>query len=240
MSPMKPTFTIRGLMIAVGVVAASLALPAPAMAMAAWLLFVGSAEFLAWWLHSRDLPGMAGLCFWIPATLVNGLYLALSLSPVGLLPEMLCLAWLLLVLPTLLGFGIAWARLATRGDGDRQAPTSRAWASAAAMILMPLVTAWTVWPFQVRFLLARPALERLADRVAAGQAIPTPVSAGPFTFAKVVLEPVSGNVGLMIDPSPSGPSGFVRCSGSDACHRVFRGDWYHLVLGGGWHYHEED
>ncbi len=236
-------FTIRGLLIAIGVIAGLLALPDPWRVFAFALSLPCLALLYARWLYAQGLLGNAGFCFWIPAIFINVLYTILSIIP-GLHLLLLCVAWFALVLPTLAGFGIAWARLAIRSDGDSRYSPSRAWLSVLALTLMPLVTAGTAWPFQLRFLMARPALERLAVRVAAGQAITAPQWAGPYLIAGSAVDPASGNVGLMIDTDPSGPSGFVRNrgprSGPYSCFRPFRGDWYHVSLIGGWCYHEED
>ena len=54
----------------------------------------------------------------------------------------------------------------------------------------------------------------------------------------------TGGVALLIDPDPNGPSGFVRhkvyYAGPYGCFGPIRGDWWHVGLGGGWCYHEED
>jgi hypothetical protein len=236
-------FTIRGLLIAIAIIAGLLALPDP------WRVIVFAfsipclALIYARRLHAHGLLGMAGFCLWTSATLINVLYVAGSIFP-GLHLSLLCMVWLVLILPTLASFGIAWARLITRRDGDRRNTSFRAWLSVFALTLMPVVTAGTAWPFQLRFLMARPALERLADRVAAGQAMSNPQWAGPYWIAGSAVDPASGYVGLMIDTNPNGPSGFVRNRGPQGelycCHRPFRGDWYHLSLIGGWCYHEED
>ncbi len=236
-------FTIRGLLIAIGIIAGLLALPDPWRVIAFALSLPCLALLYARWLHAQDLLGISGVCFWTSAILINVSYAVLSISP-GLHLHLLFMAWFVLFLPTLAGFGIAWARLTTRRDGDRRYSSSRAWLSVLALTLMPLVTAGTALPFQLRFLLARPALERLADRVAAGQAVTNPQWAGTYWIAGSAVDPASGNVGLMIDTNPSGPSGFVRTRGIRSqpygCFRPFRGDWYHLNLVGGWCYHEED
>jgi hypothetical protein len=238
-----PQFTIRSLSITIAVIAGMLALPDPWRGIAFALSLPCLALFYARWLDAQGLWGIAGICFWIMAILINVLYATLSIHP-GLHLLLLCVAWFVLVLPTLAGFGIAWARLATRGDGDRRHTPTRAWLSVIVLTLMPLVTAGTAWPFQLRFLMAKPALERLADRAAAGQVLTTPQWAGPYLIAGSAVDPTSGNVGLMIDTNPNGPSGFVRSRGTQSglygCAHPFRGDWYHLSLIGGWCYHEED
>jgi hypothetical protein len=236
-------FTIRGLLIAIAVIAGVLAIPDPWRVIALALSIPCLSLLYGRWLHAHGLIGMAGFCFWTSAIFINVLYVVASICP-ELHLLLLCMAWFVLVLPTLAGFGIAWSRLTSARDGDRRQSSSRAWLSVFALTLLPLVTAGTAWPFQLRFLMAKPALERLADGVAAGQAMTNPQWAGPFRIAGSAVDPASGNVCLMIDTKPNGPSGFVRNretrSGLYGCFRPIRGDWYHLTLVGGWCYHEED
>jgi hypothetical protein len=80
-------------------------------------------------------------------------------------------------------FGVAWAVLATRSGGVMHHSRQSAWIGVIALGVMPGLTAWTVWPFRLRFLTARSALERVADQIAAGQAVSFPQSAGPFRLA---------------------------------------------------------
>ncbi len=57
---------------------------------------------------------------------------------------------------------------------------------------------------------ARPARDRLANQVAATPVASVPRWLGPFRVARSAVDPASGNVGLMIDPNPGGPTGLVR------------------------------
>lgn len=236
-------FTIRSVMIAIGLIAGLLALPGPWQIIIIAFCFPCLAMAYARRLDSQGLLRVAGICFWSLAILINGVYCACSVLP-GIHLLLLDMAWLVFVLPTLTGFGVAWARLVSARHGQRRYVSSRAWLSVIALTLMPLVTAATAWPFQMTFLMTRPALESLADRVAAGGAVRTPLRVGPYQIAGTAFDPASGNVGLMIDTNPSGPSGFVRDRSSRnrpfGCFHPFRGDWYHLSLIGGWCYHEED
>jgi hypothetical protein len=68
----------------------------------------------------------------------------------------------------------------------------------------------TFWPLRLAFLASAPALDGLADRVAAGPGVTSPEWAGLFRVVATEVEPSNGNVGLIIDPDPSGRSGFVR------------------------------
>ena len=82
----------------------------------------------------------------------------------------------------------------------------------------------------------------MADQVAAGQASSSPQWVGPFRVARSVVDPVSGNVGLMIDPNPSGPTVLVRVRPVTPPDRRGLFGWDDLLvdLGWGWEYREED
>lgn len=144
----------------------------------------------------------------------------------------------------LTGFGATWAVLETRPWDDSHPLCRLAWTWVIALAVMPGVTAWTVWPFRLKFLTARSALERVADQIEARQAVSFPQNAGPFRLAASRVGSLSRGIALLIDPNPNGPSGFVRHKGSLTepynCFRPIRGDRWHLGLGGGWCYHEED
>jgi hypothetical protein len=145
-------FTIRGLLIAIGVIARLLALPDPWRVMAFALSIPCLALFYAWWLHTHGLVGMAGFCFWTSAILINVLYVALRMFP-GLRLLLLCMAWHFLFLPTLAAFGITWATLNAENAEDSRHSSSRDWLIVFVLTLMPLLTAGTALPFQLRFLM---------------------------------------------------------------------------------------
>jgi hypothetical protein len=111
------------------------------------------------------------------------------------------LAWLL-TMPAIFGFGAYWTR-------DRNPWREFAkWAAVLLLMLCPLGTMITDWPLRLAFLISRPAMENLADRVAAGTAPPGPVWAGVYRIAATALDTRTGNIGLLTDPG--GGSGFVR------------------------------
>jgi hypothetical protein len=230
-------FTIQSLMIAVVIGAGLLALPRGLREVTAVL----SLPLLAVYLAGRLLDGghrrLAAIGFWGLAIPVNFLFVAFCASP-GMLSVGLFFLWLFVILPTLAAFGATWAVLETRWAGGPHPLCRLAWTWVVALAVMPGVTAWTVWPFRLRFLTARSALERVADQVEAGQAVAFPRNAGPFRLAVSRVDSQSQGVALLIDADPGGPSGFVRHTGSltgpYSCFRPIRGDWWHLRLGGGW------
>jgi hypothetical protein len=236
-------FTIRGLMIAVVIVASLLALPGGWREVAAVLSLPCLALFVAWRLLRGGYRRLAAVAFWGPAIPVNVLFAALCASA-GMHSAALFMIWLFVILPTLAAFGATWAVLATRRGAISRPARRWAWMWVIALAVMPGVTSGTVWPFRLRFLTARSALERVADQVQAGQVFSFPQDAGPFRLAASRVDPRTGGVALLIDPNPGGPSGFVRHKGSFTgpydCYGPIRGDWWHVGLGGGWCYHEED
>ena len=238
-------FTIRNLMIAVMVVAGLLALPSGWRELAALIATVGITLLGSRRMLAAGRKHLAGSCFWALAISANVLYAAGCIVPSAYLPELLCLGWFFFLLPPLAGLGSAWAILAARDVTADRPRRSGAWAWVVALTLMPPATALTLWPFRLTVLAAWPALDRLADRVAAGQAVTYPVTVGPFRIAASAVDPASGNVGLMIDPDPNGPTAFIRGkgmpgSGPFRCYRPVRGDTLDIRLGNGWCYHIED
>jgi hypothetical protein len=236
-------FRIRSFMIGVAIIAGLLALPDGLRVVAALLSPPCLALFMSWRLLVGGHRRLAAVGFWSLATLANVLFTALCIFP-GMLSGILCIIWLIVILPTLVGFGHTWAVLATRGEVIPHPSRRLAWMWVIALAVMPGVTAWTVWPFRLQFLIVRSALERVADQVAAGQAVSFPLNVGPFRLTASRVDSQTGGVALLIDPDPSGPCGFVRKKGSltgpFSCFRPIRGDWWHVGLGGGWCYHEED
>ena len=236
-------FTIRSLMIMVAIMAGLFALPAGWREVAAGLSLPCLALFTAWRLLLGGHRRLAAISFWSLAILANVLCAAFCVFP-GSSCVVVFLLWLFILLPMIAGFGATWAILATREVVVPRPSRQLIWMLVMTLAVMPGVTAWSVWPFRLVFLTARSTLERLADQVAAGRAVSFPQWAGPFRLAGSRIDSETGGVALLIDPNPSGPSGFVRHQGSLTgpyrCFRPIRGDWLHVGLGDGWCYHEED
>ena len=124
-------FSIRDFMIAIAMIAAVLALHAdfrlPAVVPAL-------ANFTAWWLLSRGYRCMAGVCFWclaIPANILITASVRLSLG------VFFALLGLCLILPAIVGFGVAWAILATRSVGFPRRSGWVAWVPVITPIVLP-------------------------------------------------------------------------------------------------------
>jgi hypothetical protein len=147
--------------------------------------------------------------------------------------------------PVTLGFGAAWVGAATRLEAAPRRSPIVAWLLVLALAGLPLTMLFTLWPFRLAFLASKPALDRLADRVALRQPRGLPLRAGLFLVVGSIVDTTTGNVGLIIDPAPSGRSGFVRVSLVPGMPRGRRdGPFYNLnydlELGGGWWYQNED
>ncbi len=52
--------------------------------------------------------------------------------------------------------------------------------SVVVLTMLPMLTQVTLWPLHVAFLTARPALDILADQVAAGKPVSFPQQAGVY------------------------------------------------------------
>ena len=234
--------TIGRLMIGIALLAALFALPNGLGLVAIALFFPFLAIIGAQWLVFQRHRRLAACGFGAVATLANVLYVACCVAPDAYLLGPLFLGWAVLVGPAVGSLGAAWARLVTRDDTMPRRPAPAAWLSVITLSMMPLMTLWTLWPLHLAFFAARPALERLADQVAAGEMLNFPRRVGLFRVAGAALEPISGNIGLMIDANPNGPTGFVRVSRGASQNRQgpFRWDDLLVDLGHDWEYREED
>jgi hypothetical protein len=244
MRPFRLRFTIQSLKIAVVVVvvAGLVAIPNGSGLTVIGLSLPFLAVVGAQWLVFRRAAGFAAFGFWVAATLINVLYAASCVVPDAYLLPALFLGWIIIAGPAIGGLGAAWVTLANNQHATPRRSSPAAWLMVIALSVMPLMTLWTLWPLHLAFLASRPALERVADQVAAGQVIGFPRWAGLFRFAVSAVDPTTGNVGLMINPNPGGPTGFVRVSAgaSRDRKRPFGWDDLDVDLGWGWEYREED
>jgi hypothetical protein len=245
-----PRFTIRDLMIAVAVVAGllsgllALSRSPYGLLIALGLLYLTLCVVL-WWMFRR-FRRLSAFGFGVVATLTNLSCAAFCIFLRGVAAGVLiALAWFW-AFPLLISVGAAWAATATRRDARPRRSPLWAWPLVLVPSLMPLTMMLTPWPLTLAFLASRPALERLADRVAAGEAISRPEWAGLFRVAGLDIEPANGNVGLITDPNPSGRAGFVRVgpgvqtNDPDEAVPPFRGLNVNEHLFGRWWYQEED
>lgn len=148
-------------------------------------------------------------------------------------------------IPLTLGFGAAWAYTSTCRDAAPRRSPILAWPLVLALGTLPLTMLLTRWPFYLAFHASRPSLDRLADRLAAGQTIAGPEWAGLFRVVATEVDPSSGDVGLIIDRDPAGRSGFVRVGAAPSAPTGRGGGplynlYLDLKLSDGWRYECED
>jgi hypothetical protein len=229
-------------MIAIGIVAGLLALPHGWGLIALGVAFACLAAVAAGWMVTQESQRFAMLCFWILTILTNAIIVIFCVAPSIYFVGLVLIIWFAFFMPAIAVFGIAWASLATRKSTGRVWSPVAVWLSTILLTFMPLATVGTQWPLRLAFVVTRPSLDRLADQVAAGQNVSFPRWVGPFRLAGSAVDGVSGNVGLMIDANPSGPSGFVRISPGVPPESTgpFRWDNLLVHLGWGWEYREED
>lgn len=236
-------FTIRSQMIAVAVVAGLLALAhstsGPAIAFGLLDLSLGG---VLWWMFS-GFRRLSALCFGVVSAVTIVWCTAFCIYLLNIGGHFLVgLGWLF-AFPIVLGSGGAWATAATRRmSRPRQSPFL-AWPLVLVLAFGPLSMMLTPWPLRLAFLASRPAMERLANRVAAGQSLSRPEWAGLFRVVGSDIDPAKGSVGLIIDADPRGRSGFVRL-GPGVPEQDSYGPFYNLNfnehLGGPWLYQNED
>jgi hypothetical protein len=117
------------------------------------------------------------------------------------------------------------------------------WFAVLTLTLLPAITLVSCWPLRIAFLSARPALERVADQVAAGKRVTFPQQAGLFRLGGSAIAPFSDEVTLMIDPNPSRYEGFLRIPpGGNGMARggPISGATLQVHLGGRWWYCKEN
>ncbi len=228
-------------MIAVAVVAVLCALPEGWGWIVSAFLLTGLIIIGTQWILFRGHRKLAARGFFAVAVLSNLLYAWSCMTPDLYLEVLLFFGWMLWVLPAITGLGVDWIVLSERRQVVPR-PTGPRWLLVAVLGLLPPFTVMSSWPLHLSFLAARSRLEHLADQVAAGKAVTFPQWAGPFRLAGSRVDPASGSVALLIDPHPSGPTGFVReASGgrANSAPLIVGSDlWIKLV--GAWSYRQED
>ena len=249
------SFTIRRLMIVVAVVAVLFANLAENGWLATEILdtiqesgwppltvisFFSLDFFGARWLVVRGWRRPAAVGFWILAVLANTLYVACCIAPSVRFFQTLRIGWFLVFLPTMTGLGLGLGRPGHTRTGGPPPPRPGGVALGRHPGLAADGHARSCWPLRLAFLAARPTLERLADRVVAGQSVSFPQQVGVFRLVESGHGPVYGNVALIIDPTAYARSGFVRIppwvvAGAKLGAPIF-GSYLDLDLGGGWRY----
>jgi hypothetical protein len=226
--------------VAAGLLAASLSPIGLVVAFGlAYLALIG----VLWWMF-HDFRRLSAVCFGLVAAVSNIATAGLCIYLYHISGFLLMFLVWLLAFPLVLSAGAAWATVTWRG-ARLQRSSSLAWLLVVASGILPLTMLLTGWPLRLAFLVSTPAMDRLADRVAAGRGVAGPEWAGLFRVVGSAVEPSNGNVGLIVEQAPEGRSGFVRlCGGPIRPHESPRGPLYNLdfeiEMGGGWWYQSED
>jgi hypothetical protein len=192
---------------------------------------------------------MVGLCWALSRAWPNASpWLMVVWSLLGLVPCVWLCVWhyefatpMLIALVSLLAStlclvsGIYWVR----SRKGRQRPSVNQ-ARVVLTVLCALLGSMALipWPLYVAFALSKPALERLADRVAAGESVTGPEWAGVYQIVGSRTDS-SGNVALLLDANPNGPIGFVRMTNSQERPLVLPTDLC-VPLTPSWSYNSED
>ena len=234
-------FSIGRLMILIAVVAFILALPA-GLALTTIPLFipVGAVGISRWLFRGRRLR-LAAYMFWglaIPINLATA-YSCITPNPYVLGP--IFLALMVVGLPTITALGTVWALLFARQQSLSPRTRDAAGMAVVFLVISPVVTLWSFWPLHLAFMVSRPAMASLADQVAAGNMAGIPSRVGLFTVATANVDPVSGNVSLIIDPNPNWRTTFVRAPGTASNRSApIVGSALNVDLGGGWSYRKDN
>ncbi len=203
-------WSIRGIMIAVVLVALPLAMPGDTKIVAGFLSITCIGILSAVWMAFRGYRRAAAYSFAVLTAAANISYAAGCIFPSSYLLIPLYFGWVFVVAPTLFILGAAWADIATRATAQPRRNPALAWSFVLILTCLPLVTAVTLWPLHLAFTLWWPAMDRLADQAAAGTPVALPQQAGIYRIARLDLDAGTGNVALVIDTNPNGPTGFIR------------------------------
>ena len=87
-----------------------------------------------------------------------------------------------------------------------------AWSLVAALFLLPVSMIFSDWPMRAAFHASRPALDRLAARVNAGEVIARPEWAGLFLVRKSRPSIQPGTVALVVENDSTGHTWLVRAA----------------------------
>jgi len=201
--------TIGRLMLGVAGVAVLLVLPWTRLGVVLVVcgMVAAGSGLAGWWLYRR-WPGRAGWWFGVSAVLCNVLVAWGGLPDPGVEALVVMTAAALLTLPAMAVAGAAWAASTPVGEVLGKRPGARAWCSVVLLAGLPLSMILFQWPFRLVFLASRPALERLADRVEAGNPPTFPVSTGYYTVHFCAKN--DEGVYLFILPRNDNPCHFVR------------------------------
>ena len=182
-------FSIRRLMLLVAAVAwfswlgvSILRLQGFGIAMAYFTLLAGLA--IGPWSATRGRRRVAGWTFAASAAVECVSMATMGVIAINSYLTVIKMMISMTLLPIAAGSGVAWAGLATAPGGGRRVPRAATWSLVALMLFLPASMMFSRWPIRAAFLASRPALDRLADRIAAGGTLSRPEWAGLFLVRK--------------------------------------------------------
>ena len=119
------------------------------------------------------------------------------------------------------------------------------------VLLVVVSIPFTDWPVRATFMMHRGALQAIADRVHAGEALPRETRVGILRFRQIRQSRNQGHVGFQLNGGAGGgmyfvatPPGFVGEPSSHGPLRNFRNVWdntnWTVDLGDGWYLVEQD
>jgi hypothetical protein len=242
MPDIRRQFSVRSLMTLVLVVAGSLTLYRTVDRSSLAFGVLGLFPTFVFGTMVRNRRRFAIWVFGIASLASNGLIALICAYLVSIGGYILIILVSLSLLPAALGCGVAWARLATATDATKRRPPWVAWGLVVVFCGAPLTMIANLWPLRVAFLLSRPSLNAMADRVAAGHPVVGPEQAGLYEIVRSVFDPETGEVALFIDDDPAGRSGFLRLPSHTrtTSSRPFTNLNFNEHLDERWRYQNED
>jgi hypothetical protein len=233
-------FTIRSLMAFVALACVILSQRSDTAVILTVCALPGLALCSARWLWLRGRRQGAAVCFLTLAISTNAFYAACCVIPSHLLRVVLCVAWMFLVIPTLVGFGVVWAALAPSESRHSSNSPAVAWLCVILLTTIPLLTLWTLWPLRFAFAFAKPSIELLADQTAVGGAISFPCSVGLLRVVGSSVDPATGNVRITLMSDHNGRYGFLRLGAGVSREQALTVGSQCEHLGARWWYEAEE
>jgi hypothetical protein len=192
------------------------------------------------WLWARPFRRISALGFGFAAGVTNASCLFASVAFSGIVGSLITVLASIFGIPITFGFGAAWCTAPQREPRIRTRSRVLRWSFTLILSIAPLTMLPTQWPLRLAFLASRPSLERLADRVGAGNPVTTPEWAGAFRIVGSDVDPATGGVGLVTNPDANGRSGFERRGPTPPGNGPFYNLFFDVQLTEKWRYVQED
>ncbi len=192
------------------------------------------------WLAARPFRRVSALGFGIASLATNASCCIASIVFPSIAGYLIMALVCVIGVPVTFGFGAAWSTPPATPAAITARCRALRWMINLVFVITPLTVPFTQWPFRLAFLASQPSLDRLADRVGAGNPVTTPEWAGVFRIVGSAVNPSTGGVGLVTNPDPSGRSGFERRGSAPPGNGPFYNLFYDLKLSAKWRFVEED